>query len=123
MAALREVLGVPDCYSNQIGLKGANDARQFCSLDLTGAAVAPARTYSGSFFHPVSIDIKLFIPWIATITRCPRTKTPSIKRLAKCHMRARWNPPMRSARNENCTGLNSTMPVTTENAPMRIKEV
>src|ERR1700729_266799 len=77
--------------ATKIGLKGANDARQFCGLDLIGAAVMPARTYSGSFFHPVSIDIKLFIPWIATITRCPRTKTPSIKRLAKCHMRARWN--------------------------------
>src|SRR5207249_3120271 len=50
--------------------------------------------YPGSLFQPVNIDAKLFHPWRTTMIRWPGMNARNPHIAAKCHTRARWNPPM-----------------------------
>src|SRR5208282_5316709 len=79
--------------------------------------------YSGSFFHPVNMETKLFQPWSTTITRCPNTNASIAHMIRKCHSRAQWKPPIIHASHENCTGFHTAKPVSTDSTPNAIAEV
>src|ERR1700757_5514662 len=79
--------------------------------------------YSGSFFHPVNMDTKLFQPCKTTITKCPNTNASSAHMIRKCHNLARWKPPIIHVSQENCTGFQIAKPVSTESTPSAIAEV
>src|SRR5207248_8384421 len=79
--------------------------------------------YSGSFFHPVNMETKLFQPCRTTITRCPKTNASIAHMIRKCQTRAIWNPPIIHANQDNCTGFQIARPVSTESTPSPIAEV
>src|SRR5216684_8674483 len=82
-----------------------------------------SESYSGSFFHPVNMETKLFQPCRTTITRCPNTNASSAHMIRKCHNLARWKPPIIHASHENWTGFQIARPVNTESTPSPIAEV
>src|SRR6185436_17133039 len=79
--------------------------------------------YSGSFFHPVNMETKLFQPCRITITRCPKTNASRAHMSRKCQTRAQWKPPLIHARQENCSPFPTARPVSADSTPQAIAAV
>ena len=92
------VLAVPNAPDQ---LSSLNCSRWICPAKSLSSGITPHRTlsshsrtpttpdgYSGSFFHPVNIETKLFQPCSTTITKCPKTNASIAHMIRKCHSRA-----------------------------------
>src|SRR4029079_7804332 len=124
LARIGKVAGPPLIRSTP-DLSQAQDAAFFRVgfLDDPHPGTAYHSRYSGFFFHPVTMEAKLFQPCRTTMMRCPRRKKRIAHITAKCQIRAQSNPPIIQDSQENCTGFHTASPVRTDKTPSPTADV